>query len=241
MSNVKGLDKKFFFKNFVVDHGHNSLPITTEALVFGAFLAQNINAEICILEIGTGSGILPLMIAQKSKVHIDSVEIDKNAFELAWENVKNSKYSKQIGLYHTDINSFETKEKYNLIFTNPPFFQNHLKGKSKVQNLSKHNDSLPFDVLATQIKRLLAEKGSFWVLLPPFELVKLTIELEKKGLYKSNEVRIHHSQNKKVLRIIATFTYNINIVQDFHFFIKDENELYTSQFTELLKDYYLNF
>lgn len=241
MSKTNSIDKRFYFKNFTIDHGHNSLPITTEALVFGAFLAQNINDEICILEIGTGSGILPLMIAQKCKVFIDSVEIDENAFKLACENVKNSTYSDKIGLFHTDIKSFEAIEKYDLIFTNPPFFQNHLKGKSKVQNLSKHNDSLSFEVLSAQVKRLLAKNGSFWVLLPPFELTKLTIELEKNGLFKSKELQIHHNQNKKVLRIIATFTYNIKIEHDFHFYIKDENELYTSQFTELLKDYYLNF
>jgi tRNA1Val (adenine37-N6)-methyltransferase len=244
---MEGNDKEFTFKQFKVKHGKNSLPITTEALIFGAFLADQIKNEKLILEIGSGCGILPLMIAQKSKSYIESVEIDKNAFELACENVKNSIFSNQIGIFHTDIQSFGfgkmdiQNKNYDLIFSNPPFFKNHLKSKKATQNIAKHNDSLPFDILAKNVGRLLSQTGQFRVLLPPYEMSLLKTELLHFGLNKNQEILIHSSQNSKVLRIIATFAYQSENFRPIHFFIKDTENEYSNQFKDLLKDYYLIF
>ncbi len=242
-----GNDKEFIFKKFKVKHGKNSLPITTEVLIFGGILANNISNERIVLDIGTGCGILPLMIAQKNNVAIHSVEIDKNAFELANENIQNSNFSNQIKVFHADIKAFKSPigeneiDKYELIFSNPPFFQNHFKGKNAQQNIAKHNDELPFDKLAEQIERLLSKNGQFMVLLPEYELSILTHELAKFKILKNAEFYIYHRQNSKVLRIIATFGYKLTDFQPTNFYIKDETENYTQQFIELLKDYYLIF
>ncbi len=237
----------FYCKEFKVRHDIAALKVTTEALIFGGFLANIIKTEKEILEIGTGCGLLPLMIAQKNQVFIDSIEIDENAFELAWENIQESNFSNKIGVYHCSIQDFgstiapQGRNYYDLIFTNPPFFQNHLKGKNKLQNLAKHNDSLPLHSLAKQVERFLAADGSFWVILPPFELSILEQELNKLGLTKTREINILHQQNSKVLRIIATFAYHKTQKIQSHFFIKDVANEYSRQFKELLKEYYLIF
>lgn len=244
---MEGNEKEFVFKKFKVKHGFKSLPITTEALVFGGILAKNSKKSKIALEIGTGCGILSLMITQKNRTQIHSVEIDENAFELAFENVQNSIFAYQIGVFHTDIQHFVSDlgkrktEKYDLIFTNPPFFQNHLKGKNKQQNLAKHNDTLSFQILAEQVERFLEKNGKFMVLLPPHELGLLAIELNKFNLTKNAEICISHSENSKVLRIIATFAYKEGDFRQTSFVIKDQNNEYTDQFKELLKDYYLIF
>lgn len=240
-------DKEFKCKYFIVKHGVNTFPVTTEALIFGAYLAQNISDEKLSLEIGTGCGLLPLMITQKSSVFIHAVEIDGKAFEIAFENIKNAGFSNQIGIFHTDIQHFTSEigineyEKYDLIFTNPPFYQNHLKGNAVSKNIAMHNDLLSFTELAKTVKRFSHEKTKIIVLLPPNQLNQLEIELKTQKLIKTNEFQIHHRQNSKVLRIIATFGYKLTDFQPSHFFIKDENENYTQQFKDLLKDYYLIF
>ena len=246
---LENLPKSAYFhcKKFKVRHDIAALKVTTEALVFGGFLANNPTENKLLLEIGTGCGILPLMIAQKNESSIHSVEIDENAFELAFENVQNSIFKHQIGVFHVDIQLFSPDtgvgepEKYDLIFSNPPFFQNHLKGKSDLKNLAKHNDSLPFHVLAHQVKRFLNHEGSFWVLLPPFELSLLEKHLNEIGLVKTQEIYIQQQQKSKVLRIIATFAFVETPYSKMIFSIKNHKNEYSNQFKALLKDYYLIF
>lgn len=246
---LEKLPKSAFFhcKKFKVRHDIAALKVTTEALVFGGFLANQIKTEKDLLEIGTGCGLLSLMIAQKNQVYIDAVEINENAFELAWENIQNSSFLNKIGVYHSSIQAFGISiaphdwNYYDLIFTNPPFFQNNFKGNNFEKNLAKHNDTLPFDELAQQVNRFLSSKGSFIVLLPPFELKILEAELTKFGFKKNQEIYIHPTENSKILRIIATFAKEIISFQSSNFFIKNKENEYTDQFKTLLKDYYLIF
>jgi tRNA1Val (adenine37-N6)-methyltransferase len=241
MEENKVQNNVFKLKQFSIQHGSAALKVTTEALILGAFatnIAKNANH---ILDIGTGTGLLALMIAQKSGAKIDAVEISENAFLLANENVNNSKFSSQIKVFHKRIQDFENEIKYDLIVSNPPFYTNYLKGDNANKNIALHNDKLPFTDLANSIKQLLALDGKFVVLLPPKEMNLLEIEFSLQNLIKTNEIQIHHRQNGKVLRIIATFEYKLNEFQSEHFFIKDIDEKYTEQFIDLLKDYYLIF
>lgn len=189
------------------------------------------------------------MVAQKTSAQIHTVEIDENAFELAYDNVLKSEFKNKIGVFHIDIQRFgsyssddlEVCDKYDLVFSNPPFFQKHLKGSNIVQNFAKHNDSLPLHELAMEVNRLLKKNGKFIVLLPDHEMNILENELAKFNLSKNQEIYIHHHQNSKVLRIIATFAYNSEKISKSDIYIKNSNNEYTDQFKTLLKDYYLIF
>ncbi len=231
----------FACKQFSIKHDIAPLKVTTEALILGAYVANFSNKAKTILDIGTGTGLLPLMIGQKSDAIIDAVEIEKLAFELATENIFNSTFGSKIYLHHIAIQSYNPKIKYNLIVSNPPFFNNHLKAEASVRNIAIHNDLLPFDQLAASINRLLSTSGKFFILLPPYQLGLLESELLRFEIKKTAEFKIHHNETSKVLRIIATFGYNCNEITFVNFYIKDENNNYTQQFINLLKDYYLNF
>jgi tRNA1Val (adenine37-N6)-methyltransferase len=231
----------FHCKQFSIRHDIASLKVTTEALILGAYTANFSKTSQKILDIGTGTGLFPLMIAQKSDAKIEAVEIDFHSFLLANENVKNSKFSDKIIIHHTDIQSFKAENQFDLIVSNPPFFNEHLKSNSKDRNLAIHNDSLPFSYLAKAVFENLEKSGKFIVLLPPHQLQLLETELLAFNLIKVKEFEIHHKLNSKVLRIIATFEYNFKVLESEEFYIKDKSENYTIQFKELLIDYYLIF
>lgn len=231
----------FHCKQFSIRHDTANLKVTTEGLILGAYSANFSKKAKKVLDIGTGTGLLPLMIAQKSDVNIDAVEIDLHSFLLANENINNTKFSERITTHHIDIQSFKIDERFDLIISNPPFFNEHLKSNSPKKNIAIHNDYLPFEGLAKAVFENLDENGSFIVLLPAFQLQLLETELLDYNLTKVKEFAIHHKLNSKVLRIIATFGYNLQECISESFFIKDESENYTIQFKELLKDYYTIF
>ncbi|MES2796098.1 MAG: methyltransferase [Bacteroidota bacterium] len=237
----ENLRSHFYCKQFSIRHDIASLKVTTEALILGAYAAIESKNSENILDIGTGTGILALMVAQKTKCLIDAIEIEKVSAKLAQENVENSTFKDQIKVYHCPVQAFDSIKKYDLIISNPPFFENHLKSPQAKKNVAIHNDFLPFQELALGLHRLMQKKGRFLVLLPSSQLLLLEEALNLLNIKKTKEFRIHHDQNSKVLRIIATFEYNFSSVELVNFFIKDQTGNYTRQFEDLLKDYYLIF
>ncbi len=234
-------ESHFHCKQFSVRHDTAHLKVTTEALILGGFVADAFNTCKTALDIGTGTGLLALMLTQKSKAKIDAVEIDEPTFNLAFKNIENSVFSNKIVIHHCSIQNFTKKNKFELIFSNPPFFQNHLKSSQSAKNTALHNDSLPFTELSEAVYKYLRKNGNFVVLLPAHELSLLETQLLSFGIKKKAELRIHPSQNSKVLRIIATFAYKTIENRSKDFFIKNHKNEYSNQFKDLLKDYYLIF
>jgi tRNA1Val (adenine37-N6)-methyltransferase len=222
-------------------HESANLKVTTEALILGGYVANDFNTCKTALDIGTGTGLLALMLAQKSEAKIDAVEIEELAFNLAFENIKKSVFSNKITVHHNSIQNFAKKNKFELIFSNPPFFQNHLKSSQSAKNTAIHNDSLSFTELSETVFKYLRKNGNFVVLLPAYQLSLLETKLLSFGIKKKAELRIHPTQNSKVLRIIATFAYKTKINSSIDFFIKNHENKYSNQFKDLLKDYYLIF
>jgi tRNA1Val (adenine37-N6)-methyltransferase len=239
LNNVK--NTFFQTKQFKINHSEVTLKVTTEALILGAYAAIQPFLGKSILEIGTGTGLLPLMLAQKLSADIDTVEIDYKSYLLAKENIENSRFNIQIKLFHSSIQSFKPDKFYDLIISNPPFFPEHLKSEKSDRNTALHTEELSFEDLTKAVVRLLSNSGKFIVLLPPYQMSQIQSLLKDKNLIKTDEFHIHHKQNSKVLRIIATFEYKMQTFDSVDFYIKDINENYTEQFIALLKDYYLIF
>lgn len=231
----------FHLKQFSINQTNAALKVTTEALILGGYAAATFEKASNILDIGTGTGLLALMLAQKLEVEIDAVEIEDHSYLRARENIEKSKFHRQITVHHKSIQTFESLLKYDLIISNPPFYSDHLKSEKTEKNLALHAVELSFSDLAAAVKKFLNSNGKFIVLLPPYQMSQLEKELKLKKLIKTNEFRIHHRENSKVLRIIATFEYNMQDFQTIDFFIKDYSDNYTNQFIALLKEYYLIF
>jgi tRNA1Val (adenine37-N6)-methyltransferase len=217
------------------------MKVCTDACILGA--STDVENVKNILDIGTGTGLLSLMLAQRSFAKIDAVEIDEDAYSQAFENVSVSKFSDKIVVHHRRIQSFVATQGYDLIISNPPFYQKSLKSIDNQTNKALHAVELSFEELIDSVVRLLKSNGKFVVLLPPFEIEKLIQIAQKKGLYLSKKILIRHDESKPIFRVIATFldkpvkNYEENTLE-IH---EERSVIYSEAFRTLMKDYYLIF
>ncbi len=229
----------FSFKKFTIHQGQTAMKVTTDACILGAYTdVQNAKR---ILDIGTGTGLLALMLAQRCDAQIEGIEIEEVSFNQAVENVENSIFKNKIKLYYTDIQSFSSKNCYDLIISNPPFFHNHIKSEIQTRNNALHTDTLSFEDLLSSVIRLLSSTGVFVVLLPSYESSVLEIMANDLGLFANKKLIIHHREGSKILRIITTFGFVRTETQSQQLFIKNPDESYTAGFQQLLGEYYLIF
>lgn len=232
----------FRFKQFTIQQDRTAMKVCTDACILGAY--ANVGTEsIRLLDIGTGTGLLVLMTAQRNRnAQLDAVEIDEAAFNQASENVANSPFSDRIKLYQTSIQAFAAHSTYKRILTNPPFYTNHLRSPDAAVNRALHTDDLPFNELVAAIKRLLHPDGQWWVLLPPYEMGILTELAATIGLQPFHELQIRHHANKPVFRHVTGFSYQNNtLTTDSLAIYETDGRTYTAAFRALLKDFYLIF
>ncbi len=217
------------------------MKVSLDACVFGALC--EIAGAHNILDIGSGTGLLSLMMAQRCETHIDAVELDDVAAQQARENIKNSPFSTQIKMHVTDIKQFDGHKKYDLVVCNPPFFSDHLKGPDEKRNQARHNDGLSFNELCESIVKHLNEKGKAWILLPCSELerfmksaLQAKLKIDQRWLLSSRPQKAPH-------RVIITLSHTSTLVSP-----APEKQLtvhpehgpeYSDDFKSLLCDYYL--
>jgi tRNA1Val (adenine37-N6)-methyltransferase len=229
----------FTFKQFTIHQDQTAMKVTTDACILGAYTDGREAKKI--LDIGTGTGLLSLMIAQRSKAKIDAIEINESAYNQAVVNVNESIFKDKITIHHTSIQEFITDNLYDLIISNPPFFQNHLKSETESRNNSLHTDTLSFEDLLETVLRLLSPDGTFVVLLPMYESSVFEQLSVSKDLYPQKKLTIRHRKGSKILRIITTFGRIKKEILNEELIIKNPDESYTPDFQGLLKDYYLIF
>ncbi|MFN3490158.1 MAG: tRNA1(Val) (adenine(37)-N6)-methyltransferase [Emticicia sp.] len=229
----------FTFKQFSISQDRCAMKVCTDACILGASTeVENVHR---ILDIGTGTGLLSLMLAQRTNAQIEAVEIDEDAYQQAFMNVQTSVFVEKIKVYHQRIQDFISTENYDLIISNPPFYQQSLKSSDAKANKALHAVELSFDDLIDSVLRLLNLDGKFVVLLPPFEIEKLIQIAQKKGLYLSKKMSIRHDESKPIFRVIATFqTKKVHNLEEKTLIIHNEDgKTYSNKFRDLLKDYYL--
>lgn len=216
------------------------MKVCTDSCLFGALIVAKSAKRA--LDIGSGTGLLSLMVAQRfPDLTIDAVEIDSGAAGDAKENIAQSPFHKNINLLHQDIQQYQTNEKYDIIFSNPPFYENHLKSPKAGKNIAHHSSRLNLSDLSHDITRLLKQDGSVWIMLPPQSMGLLEARLQKTDLYPKMIYKIRHNENKPIFREIIEFSKGFEpdpVRTDISIFEKDN---YSAIFTAYLKDYYLIF
>ncbi|GAB3983328.1 methyltransferase [Spirosoma terrae] len=231
----------FSFKQFTIHQDRTAMKVCTDACVLGAY--ANVAGDR-ILDIGTGTGLLALMAAQRNaEASIDAVEIDANAFEQATGNVTASPFADRVQLWKGRIQEFSGNGTlFDRILTNPPFYTNHLRSPDVAVNRALHTDELPVEKLITAVSRLLQPDGQWWVLLPPYETLKLTEMAQKASLYPFQQLALKHHANKPVFRFITGFSYQKNSLSEETLDIYEtDGRTYTTAFRDLLRDFYLIF
>jgi tRNA1Val (adenine37-N6)-methyltransferase len=234
--------KPFQFKEFSVADDRCIMKTGTDGVLLGA--SVKLDSAENILDIGTGSGLIALMIAQRSNAHIDAVELDKDSAEQASENFKTSKWSERLEVFHDSIQKYASasEKKYDVIVCNPPFFSNSLKSSiHKKKNRARHNDELPFDELMSSAKKLMKEDASFWLIIPDQESFMLESLALEAGLFLNFELEIFSKEGKAVNRKIMKFTTIEYSKEKEKLTIRNADHSFTSEYIELTNKFYLNF
>jgi tRNA1Val (adenine37-N6)-methyltransferase len=230
----------FQFKQFSLSDCNCAMKIGTDGVLLGGF-ASGFKAER-VLDIGTGCGLLALMIAQKTDGLIDAVEIDKNAAEQARENFKNSPWHNRLKVFHTCIQNYtiDCENHYDLIVCNPPFFQNSLKCFNEQRTLARHNQRLDFSGLFICASKLISSNGKMIIIVP----VELYNEVQKNlsisGLNISEKVFVKPNPDLKPKRlIIALSKETVNIPVEKTITIENETRhQFTDEYKQIMKDFH---
>ncbi len=228
----------FKFKQFTVYQDKCAMKVCTDACLFGAILPSI--AKRKALDIGTGTGLLSLMFAQKNlDAQIDAVEIDKDAYEQAQSNFSESNWSDRLNVFLSDISSFKFNCQYDFIFSNPPFYENDLKSADDKRNLAMHSAGLGYEDLLSNVIRLLQINGTFAVLLPFSAEIKFIDKATKFGLFVIEITRIKQSTKHTFFRSVIIFCREEKEITIKEIAIKDAKNSYTIAFLDLLQEYYL--
>lgn len=232
----------FKFKQFTVNQDQCAMKVGTDGVLLGAWATID-HDPISILDIGAGTGVVALMLAQRSTAElIDAIEIDDSAYEQCVTNFENSPWGDRLFCYHASLEEFveEIDDKYDLIVSNPPFYTSTYKSAHSQRDLARFEDALPFHHLVESASQLLSKNGKF-VVIVPFEEEVNFIGLSKiQSLFPSRILRIKGSPGTKIKRSLIEFSFSESIVKEDELIIETKRHDYTQEYTDLTKDYYLN-
>lgn len=233
---------KFQFKQFTVNQDRCAMKIGTDCVLLGAWCPVEKN-PFSVLDIGAGTGILSLMLAQRSNAQqIDAIEIDENAFEQCVENFENSPWGDKLFCYHAGLEEFieEPDDKYDIIISNPPFYSEDYKTENKQRDLARFQEALPFEDLVDAVNLLLNENGIFAVIIPFKEeerFIDLCAEVE---LFPVKVTRVRGSQTTAIVRSLLAFKrYELPVLEANELVVETSRHQYTEEYVALTKDFYL--
>jgi tRNA1Val (adenine37-N6)-methyltransferase len=230
------------------------MKVCTDACLFGAWVSQKtlVKNSNSIVDIGTGTGLLSLMLAQvteSSKASITAIEIESQAAAEASSNFNISKWNERLVLVNNSIQNFTANSKgllFDIVISNPPFYEGDLKSPDANKNKAAHSTELPWSILVENVANLLSGAGSFFVLVPTLRAYTMQKLAEAHELDLVEEVLIYNDANALPFRSFLHFQKNsktldkdISVLRN-KIVIKNTDNTYSTAFTELLKDYYLH-
>ncbi|MCW3787836.1 tRNA1(Val) (adenine(37)-N6)-methyltransferase [Plebeiibacterium sediminum] len=233
----------FKFKQFTVEQGLAAMKVGTDGVLLGAWC--NCMKAKTILDVGTGTGLIALMCAQRNqKATIDAVEIEKQAYSQALLNVNNSLWEQRIKVINDSFQNYikQVNDKYDLIVSNPPFFNDSLKNDCHKKSLARHTDTLSFEELILGVITLLDEEGIFSVVLPSDLKTEFTLIAEQNGLFLNRILHVKPTPSKAEKRILLEFGKNpIELEENTMILEEFGRHGYSEYYKELTKDFYLKF
>lgn len=231
----------FQFKKFTVHHGRCAMKVGTDGVLLGAW--TDTAGANKILDVGTGTGLIALMLAQRSTASIDAIDIDPAACDQAEENIAGSPFSGQIRIFNDPLEVFRTKcgSVYDLIVSNPPYFTQSLKSPEKQRNTARHDDSLPLEKLIRDATALLSEKGRISLILPVEQEIKLMQAAKEYQLFITRKTEVIPVTGGNTKRILIELSAICNPgYQPDQLTIEEQRHQYTPGYIALTKEYYLN-
>jgi tRNA1Val (adenine37-N6)-methyltransferase len=226
----------FQFKNFTISQARSALKVGTDAMVFGALIESK--KELIGLDIGAGTGVLSLMIAQKNpQISIDAIEFDFDSYLDCQDNFKTAQWHNRLCAIHNDFLDFTFIKKYDLIFSNPPFYKDGLLSKNDRIAKSKHATILTFDKLIQKSAKLLTENGFFWLIFPIEFIENITNIAIENGLFLAQIIQIDGKPNRPS-RAITCFSKQNEATIEKSFLIRTQEGEYSDQYITATKEYH---
>ena len=228
----------FRFRHFEVRQESSAMKVGTDAMVLGA-LVQSENPQV-ILDIGTGTGVLALMMAQKfPEAAIVGVEIEPSSAAEAKQNVVNSPWPDRLTIIETDIKDLNTNQKFDLIISNPPFYTRGLLNPDAQRAQARHVFALPFDLLFSRVVHMLNEDGDFWMIAPTSDVELLQLEANKANLFLTSRIEIHGKVGGAAIRTVLCFSFiRQEIIETNQLTIRELDGKYTTEYIALTADFH---
>ena len=231
----------FKFKQFYVNQDRCAMKIGTDGVLLGAWTPL-INNPYNVLDIGAGTGILSLMLAQRSNAEqIDAIEIDEDAYEQCVENFETSPWGDKLFCFHAGLDEFvdEPEDEYDLIISNPPFYTDDYKSENTSRDLARFEDALPFEELIEAAALLLSDNGIFSVIIPFKEEQRFVTMCKELDLFPLKITRVKGTPTSEIKRSLLAFCRMEQTPLIDELVIEISRHNYTPEYIELTKDFYL--
>ncbi|UUC45907.1 tRNA1(Val) (adenine(37)-N6)-methyltransferase [Flavobacterium cerinum] len=232
----------FQFKQFRIEQDRCAMKVGTDGVLLGAWTPVD-QQPYSILDIGAGTGLIALMLAQRSFAEqIDALEIDEDAYEQAVDNFESSPWNDRLFCYHAALDEFaeEIEDEYDLIVSNPPFYTDTYHSQNEQRDLARFEDAMPFEELVEAASVLLSEAGVFSVIIPFKEETRFIDLAKESDLYPFKITRVKGTPTTEVKRSLIAFSRNETLHPETdELIIETARHQYTPEYTELTKDFYL--
>ena len=234
----------FKFKEFTVEQDKVAMKIGTDGVLLGAWCSIDKYPDT-ILDVGAGSGVVALMIAQRSDaMTIDAVELDENAYEQAVENFEKSDWGDRLYCYNATFQEFADEimaedESYDLIVSNPPFYTDNFESDDSSRNKARFTSSLSFEELLVGVSKILSETGIFSTIIPFKEEANFINIAKEHHLFLNKVCRVQGNKKSEVKRSLLAFSFQETELEETHLIIELARHEYTEDYIQLTKDFYL--
>ncbi|NOR29365.1 MAG: methyltransferase [Lutibacter sp.] len=235
------MSKAFQFKQFTIEQDKTAMKVGTDGVLLGAW-AQLESNLFSVLDIGAGTGLIALMLAQKSNAElIDAIELNDEAYEQTVENFENSDWGDRLFCYHASLQEFseEIDDTYDLIISNPPFYTSTYKELPKERAMARHTETLTYTELLSSVAKLLSENGSCAFIIPFEEATNFIFIAKGNNLCLNRITNVKGTENSKFKRSLVQFSFLEKPIVKTELIIEIERHNYTDEYTALTKDFYL--
>ncbi|MBT0606843.1 tRNA1(Val) (adenine(37)-N6)-methyltransferase [Aequorivita echinoideorum] len=217
------------------------MKIGTDGVLLGAWVSLE-NNPFSILDIGAGTGIIALQLAQRSNAEmIDAIEIEEDAYEQCVDNFENSPWGDRLFCYHASLEEFveEIDDTYDIIISNPPFYSEDYKTSSESRDKARFAESLPFDELIGGASQMLSDDGIFAIILPRKEEENFIFLASEKNLFPKRICRVRGTETSEEKRSLIEFSFRNTPPKTEKLTIEISRHNYTEEYKNLVKDFYL--